>query len=164
MPDSGPAATDGGSGWAGYYRTAAGRPPRRTVLTALAELRRPLEPIPARAVDLGCGGGRDTAPLLEAGLAVLALDSAPEAGAALQARFPAAWDSGQLTFRRADLTAATLTCRRPASSTPASACRSVHRTASTDSGRRSSGPSCRAACSPAISTGRTTAGRGAATA
>ena len=104
MPDSGPAATDGGSGWAGYYRTAAGRPPRRTVLTALAELRRTLAPIRACAVDLGCGGGRDTAPLLEAGLAVLALDCAPEAGPALQARFPAAWDGGQLTFRRADLT------------------------------------------------------------
>ncbi len=105
MPDSGPAAGDGASGWAGYYRTTADRPPRRTVLTALARLRLPPpDPIPACAVDLGCGGGRDTAPLLEAGLAVLALDSAPEAEAALQARFPAAWDSGQLTFRRADLT------------------------------------------------------------
>ena len=104
MPDSGPETTEDGSGWAGYYRTAAGRPPRQTVLAALAELCRPPGPGPAHAVDLGCGGGRDTAPLLDAGLAVLALDSAPEAETALQARFPAAWASRQLTFRPGDLT------------------------------------------------------------
>ncbi len=102
MPDSGPAAAKAPSGWAGYYRTTADRPPRRTVLTALAELRRPPGPVPAQAVDLGCGGGRDTAALLDAGCAVLAIDRAAEAGAALRARFPAAWQEGRLTFRRAD--------------------------------------------------------------
>lgn len=108
MPDSGPASSDTVSGWSGYYRTTAGRPPRRTTLTALAALQQASGSDPAAAVDLGCGGGRDTAPLLEAGLAVLALDGTPEAGPALQARFPAAWDSRQLTFRRVDFTSASL--------------------------------------------------------
>ncbi len=102
MPDSGPAAHEADSGWSGYYEITAGRPPRRTTLTALAELPVASGPLPAHAVDLGCGGGRDTAPLLEAGCTVLALDRAIEAGTVLQDRFPAAWDCGQLTFRRAD--------------------------------------------------------------
>ncbi|MXW91045.1 MAG: class I SAM-dependent methyltransferase [Rhodospirillaceae bacterium] len=106
MPDSGPASSGDRPGWSGYYRATADRPPRRTVSTALAALsRRPARrPGPAvdRAVDLGCGGGRDTAALLDAGCAVLAIDRAEEAGAALRARFPAAWQDGRLTFRRAD--------------------------------------------------------------
>ena len=102
MPDSGPAASDADSGWSGYYDITADRPPRRTTLTALAGRRSWFGGLPATAVDLGCGGGRDTAPLLEAGLAVLALDAEPAAGRALQARFPEAWDSGRLTFRRSD--------------------------------------------------------------
>ena len=103
MPDSGPAASGDRSGWSGYYQRTADRPPRRTTLTALAALSRRLPgPASAPAVDLGCGGGRDTAALLDAGCTVLALDRAPEAASALQSRFPAAWDNGQLTFRRAD--------------------------------------------------------------
>ena len=106
MPESGPAARATGSDWSEYYEATADRPPRRTTLTALAARRSGRDP--DFAVDLGCGGGRDTAALLEAGLTVLALDRAPEAGAALKARFPAAWNSGQLTFRRADLSVANL--------------------------------------------------------
>ena len=104
MPGSGPTVREAGSGWSGYYESTADRPPRRTTLTALAALRDIRNAGPALAVDLGCGGGRDTAPLLEAGLAVLALDRAPEADTALRARFPVARDSGQLTFRQADFT------------------------------------------------------------
>lgn len=105
MPDSAPAASGGHAGWAGYYRQTADRPPRRTTLTALAALSdragRP-GPVSAPAVDLGCGAGRDTAAMLDAGCTVLALDRAPEAESALQSRFPAAWSGGRLTFRRAD--------------------------------------------------------------
>ena len=109
MPASGPAAREAGPGWTGYYRATADRPPRRTTLTALAEFRSSPVRYPAAAVDLGCGGGRDTAPLLDAGLTVLALDKAPEAGAALRARFAAAWRSRQLTFRRTDFARGALT-------------------------------------------------------
>ncbi|MDE0149751.1 MAG: class I SAM-dependent methyltransferase [Rhodospirillaceae bacterium] len=108
MPASGRAAAETRPDWPGYYAATADRPPRRTTLTALAARRGGSGPDSALAVDLGCGGGRDTAALLDAGLTVLALDKAPEAGAALQARFPAAWSRGQLTFRRADLSAADL--------------------------------------------------------
>ena len=108
MPASGRAAAETRPDWPGYYAATADRPPRRTTLTALAARHSGPGPAFALAVDLGCGGGRDTAPLLEAGLTVLALDRAPEAGPALQARFPAAWNRGQLTFRRADLSAADL--------------------------------------------------------
>ncbi len=108
MPASGRAAAETRPDWPGYYAATADRPPRRTTLTALAARRGGPDSASALAVDLGCGGGRDTVALLEAGLTVLALDRAPEAGTALQARFPAAWDRGQLTFRRADLSAADL--------------------------------------------------------
>lgn len=106
MPASGRAAAEARPDWPGYYEATADRPPRRTTLTALAARRS--GPGSDSAVDLGCGGGRDTAALLEAGLTVLALDKVPEAGAALQAHFPAAWNNGQLTFRRTDLSAADL--------------------------------------------------------
>lgn len=108
MPASGRGAAETRPDWPGYYEATADRPPRRTTLTALAARRGGPSPESTLAVDLGCGGGRDTAPLLEAGLTVLALDKTPEAGPALQARFPAAWNRRQLTFRRADLSAADL--------------------------------------------------------
>ena len=102
MPDAGLAASAADTSWSGYYRNTADRPPRRTTLTALAALRRLCAPVSAIAVDLGCGAGRDTAPLLDTGLAVLALDTAPAAEAALRARFPEAWSKRQLTFRQVD--------------------------------------------------------------
>ncbi len=102
MPNPGPAASEAGSGWPEYYEIVADRPPRRTTLTAIAGHRSPIGGLPATAVDLGCGGGRDTAPLLEAGFSVLALDAEAAAGRALQTRFPEAWDSGRLIFRRTD--------------------------------------------------------------
>jgi len=70
--------------WAAYYATTEGRPPRRTLLTALAK--REAEGLPPGiAVDLGAGGGRDTVALLRRGWRVLAIDPAPEAAEALRA-------------------------------------------------------------------------------
>ncbi|MCP5150287.1 MAG: class I SAM-dependent methyltransferase [Ectothiorhodospiraceae bacterium] len=73
--------------WAEYYRTTSDRPPRRTLLSALDRFE--AEPPPTggrRAVDLGCGGGRDTVAILAAGFAVLAIDAQPSAIDALRAR------------------------------------------------------------------------------
>jgi len=89
-------------GWAPYYETTAHRPPRQTTLTALAALPKHTTKGVARAIDLGAGGGRDTAPMLDAGLTVLAIDAAAEAGVALEQRFPEAWRDGRLAFRVAD--------------------------------------------------------------
>lgn len=61
-----------------------------------------------RAIDLGCGGGRDTAPILAAGLDVLAIDRAGDAEQVLKKRFPAAMATGQLRFRQQDFAADTL--------------------------------------------------------
>ena len=60
--------------WQVYYRATDGRPPRPTLSRALdafaAEGRGP----GLLAVDLGCGIGRDTLPLLRSGWRVLAVD------------------------------------------------------------------------------------------
>lgn len=74
--------------WTAYYAATRGRPPRPTLLRALAAAhRRPGR----RAIDLGCGTGRDTLPLLAAGWHVLAIDAEPAAIAGLEAAVPAAW-------------------------------------------------------------------------
>jgi SAM-dependent methyltransferase len=73
----------GDAGWRGYYEATAGRPPRRTLLSALDRF----DPAgPRRAVDLGCGDGRDTIELLRRGWAVIAIDAAPVALDRLKAR------------------------------------------------------------------------------
>jgi tellurite methyltransferase len=65
--------------WARYYDAMAGKPPRETLLAALA--RAEGEPVTRErfAVDLGCGEGRDTVELLRRGWRVLAIDGEPEA-------------------------------------------------------------------------------------
>lgn len=68
--------------WAGYYEATAGRPPRRTLLSALASFGRDA----GFAVDLGCGDGRDTVELLRRGWRVLAIDAEPQALTRLRAR------------------------------------------------------------------------------
>lgn len=70
--------------WGKYYERTAGRPPRRTLLIALAGFAP--SPVPRLAVDLGCGDGRDAMELLRRGWSVLAIDAAPEAIARLSAR------------------------------------------------------------------------------
>jgi SAM-dependent methyltransferase len=71
-------------GWKAYYEATAGRPPRRTLLSALERFGAGAPP--GRAVDLGCGDGRDTIELLRRGWSVIAIDAEPEAIARLQAR------------------------------------------------------------------------------
>ena len=67
--------------WKAYYNAVANRPPRKTVLTALAAFKKP-----GMAIDLGCGDGRDTVEILRQNWKVLAIDKEPEAIARLQAR------------------------------------------------------------------------------
>jgi len=64
------------SDWTEYYERTAGRPPRRTLLTALE---RAGAGAGRQAVDLGCGDGRDTVALLRQGWRVLAIDAEPAA-------------------------------------------------------------------------------------
>ena len=70
--------------WGEYYEATSGRPPRRTLLTALAGFAGGGED--RFAVDLGCGDGRDTIELLRRGWSVLAIDAEPEALVRLKAR------------------------------------------------------------------------------
>jgi SAM-dependent methyltransferase len=69
--------------WDAYYDATAGRPPRRTLLTAIDRFDGML---PRFAVDLGCGNGRDTIALLSRGWSVIAIDAAPSAIERLAAR------------------------------------------------------------------------------
>jgi tellurite methyltransferase len=73
-----------GRNWAEYYATTADRPPRRTLLDALARF----DDTPALrfAVDLGCGDGRDVIEMLRRGWSVLGIDAEPAAIARLEAR------------------------------------------------------------------------------
>ncbi|WP_019503782.1 class I SAM-dependent methyltransferase [Pleurocapsa sp. PCC 7319] len=67
--------------WKAYYDIVADRPPRKTILTALAAFEQP-----GIAVDLGCGAGRDTVEILRQNWAVLAIDREPDAIHRLLAR------------------------------------------------------------------------------
>ncbi|MDJ0650249.1 MAG: class I SAM-dependent methyltransferase [Xenococcaceae cyanobacterium MO_188.B19] len=67
--------------WKAYYDAVAERPPRKTLLTALAAFE-----TPGIAIDLGCGDGRDTVEMLRQNWAVLAIDKEPDAIARLLAR------------------------------------------------------------------------------
>jgi tellurite methyltransferase len=80
-----------GQNWVTYYQAVAGRPPRETLLKALANFDR--EPLPNQAldssrlaVDLGCGDGRDTVELLRRSWQVLAIDGEQKAFDRLLAR------------------------------------------------------------------------------
>ena len=80
--------TDRPQDWASYYEKTRERPPRETLLFALDRF--DAEPAPAAgkrfAVDLACGGGRDTIELLRRGWRVLAIDAEPAAIEKLTAR------------------------------------------------------------------------------
>lgn len=74
--------------WSAYYDAIAARPPRDTLLKALALFDAgPLER--GFAVDLGCGSGTDARELLRRGWRVLAIDREPEAIERLRASAPA---------------------------------------------------------------------------
>ncbi|MGB5631826.1 MAG: class I SAM-dependent methyltransferase [Waterburya sp.] len=67
--------------WKGYYDAITHRPPRKTILTALAAFKEP-----GMAIDLGCGDGRDTVEILRQNWAVLAIDREVDAITRLLAR------------------------------------------------------------------------------
>lgn len=67
--------------WSDYYQAVEGRPPRETLLMALAKFE-----VPQFAIDLGCGDGRDTVELLKRGWRVLGIDGEAEVIARLQSR------------------------------------------------------------------------------
>ncbi|OKH39100.1 SAM-dependent methyltransferase [[Phormidium ambiguum] IAM M-71] len=76
-----------GHNWSDYYQAVEGRPPRETLLKALAKFDAdPLLATPRFAVDLGCGDGRDTVELLRRGWRVLGIDGEEEAIARLLSR------------------------------------------------------------------------------
>ncbi len=73
-----PPTTDFQRNWTDYYQAVAGRPPRETLLQALARF--DIEtPAIGFSVDLGCGDGRDTVELLRRGWRVLGIDGEGEA-------------------------------------------------------------------------------------
>ena len=73
--------------WSLYYRATQGRPPRETLLIALAQFESETPPKNRPfAVDLGCGDGRDTVELLRQGWRVLAIDGDKNAIAQLRKR------------------------------------------------------------------------------
>ena len=76
-------ASDRDGDWTEYYERTAGRPPRPTLLAALERFGAGTG---RRAVDLGCGDGRDTVALLARCWRVLAIDAEPMAIERLRAR------------------------------------------------------------------------------
>ncbi|GAB4542512.1 MAG: class I SAM-dependent methyltransferase [Pleurocapsa sp.] len=67
--------------WKAYYDAVKDRPPRKTILTALAGFEKP-----GVAIDLGCGDGRDTVAILQQNWTVLAIDKESDAIARLLTR------------------------------------------------------------------------------
>ena len=75
--------------WTRYYAVTADRPAWETVRIAIKRFSiDDARPQPLFAVDLGCGAGRDTRELLNAGWRVLAIDREPAAIAAVEAATP----------------------------------------------------------------------------
>ena len=78
------ARTSTAEDWRVYYQRTGERPPRETLLEALDSFE--AEATIGRAVDLGCGGGRDSIELLRRGWSVLAIDAQDSAIETLLAR------------------------------------------------------------------------------
>ncbi|MCC6428420.1 MAG: class I SAM-dependent methyltransferase [Phycisphaerales bacterium] len=69
-------AAIGDRDWTSYYAAVAGKPPRDTLVMATEKFAHEGRK-PGRAIDLGCGEGRDTRELLRRGWSVLAIDPHP---------------------------------------------------------------------------------------
>lgn len=78
--------TDTPRDWASYYDKTRERPPRETLLFALERFDAETVAEGRFAVDLACGGGRDTVEMLRRGWRVLAIDAEPAAIEKLTAR------------------------------------------------------------------------------
>jgi SAM-dependent methyltransferase len=77
----------GPNDWKSYYVKTSARPPCETILFALDQFDRELAPdAPRRAIDLGCGNGRDSIELLRRGWRILAIDAQQSAIDGLLAR------------------------------------------------------------------------------
>lgn len=142
-------------GWSRFY-AAAGTDPRETLLDALARFEAEKR-APGKAVDLGCGTGRDTLELLRRGWRVVAIDSQPEAIERLRTHPEAVAAVDRLEtvcapFEDAEWPAADLV-------NSSFALPSVRRTCSREPGRVSSPPFGRAAGSAVSSSASTTRGR-----
>jgi len=83
-PTAAPPHPPSDGGWLRYYQATEGRPPRPTLLFALDRFA--AENRCGRAVDLGCGDGRDAIELLRRQWSVIAIDSEPAAIERLRAR------------------------------------------------------------------------------
>ena len=78
---------ESGDRWVCYYEATAGRPPRDTLLRALAAIEAEGTANAGRlALDLGSGDGRDTVELLRRGWHVIAIDAEPRAFERLRSR------------------------------------------------------------------------------
>ena len=75
--------------WQDYYQFTEKAPPRETLLFALQRFEE--EGRIGKAIDLGCGNGRDTLELLRRGWQVEAIDQEAEAGAMIAPLLPADW-------------------------------------------------------------------------
>lgn len=75
--------------WARYYAVTAERPAWLTLRRAIELFAAERQAQPRFAVDLGCGAGRDTEELLNAGWRVLAIDREQAAIAVVEAATPA---------------------------------------------------------------------------
>lgn len=74
-------------GWSDFYDAVTNRPPRDTLLKALAKFDMGA-PTAQFAIDLGCGSGADTREMLRRGWTVLAIDREAEGIARLRMSIP----------------------------------------------------------------------------
>ncbi|MEM1368031.1 MAG: class I SAM-dependent methyltransferase [Cyanobacteria bacterium P01_H01_bin.15] len=83
--------------WSSYYAATENSPPRKTLLRALDAHGAIASENYKYAVDLGCGGGRDTVEMLRRGWCVQAMDAQSEAIERVQERLTPIAPSGRLS-------------------------------------------------------------------